>query len=323
MQPERVDLAIIGAGPAGLSAAREAARRGIGRLVVLERESEAGGTVRHCGHLGFGMLDLARLWTGPTYAAALRQHARGLDVRLGHAVTAIEPGGRLTVSTPGGERWIEAARILLATGIREMPRAARFVSGGRPFGVLTTGALQRFIYLHGRLPCRRPVVVGTELVSFSAILTLRHAGAKPVAILGEGERLDAPSLAGPFARLVLGVPVLKGVVIEQIEGGDRVEAVTVIRQGLRQRIACDGVIFSGGWVPEASLMRLHPAGVDPATGGPVVDRDLRTSDAALFAAGNVRFGVRSSGRCALEGRAAARRIVDDLRRAHSRGVPAP
>ena len=70
MRSESVDLAIIGGGPAGLSAACEAARRGVKRLVLFEREAQAGGAVRHCGHLGFGMRDFVRLWTGPRYAAA-------------------------------------------------------------------------------------------------------------------------------------------------------------------------------------------------------------------------------------------------------------
>jgi len=322
MRPERVALAIIGAGPAGLSAAHEAARLGVKSLVVLERESEAGGTARHCGHLGFGMLDFARIWTGPRYAAALRARARDLDVRPGHAVTALEPGGRLTVSAPAGMRTIEADRVLLATGIREMPRAARLVSGQQPFGILTTGALQRFVYMHGRLPCRRPIVVGTELVSFSTILTLRHGGVKPVALIGEERRADAPALLPLLARLVFGVPVRTGVTIDAIEGGSAVEGLTVEADGRRQTIPCDAVIFTGRWVPEATLMRLHPAGVDPTTGGPVVDASLRTADPALFAAGNVRFGVRSSGRCALEGRAAAQRIARELGRTASRSIGA-
>ena len=312
MRAETLDLAVIGGGPAGLSAAREAARLGLRSLAVFEREAEAGGAVRHCGHLGFGMRDFHRLWTGPHYAAALREAVQGLDIRTSHAVTRLDPDGRLDVSTPAGPLAVTARRVLLATGIRETPRNARLVTGGRPFGILTTGALQRFIYLHHRLPCRRPVVIGTELVAFSTILTLRHGGAKPVAILGEAARLESPALVALGARAVFGVPVSTGVTLRAIEGDSRVEGVTIERDGRIETIACDGVIFTGRWVPEATLMRLHPAGVDPATQGPVVDASLRTADGALYAAGNVRFSVRSSGPCALEGREAARRIVADL-----------
>ncbi len=51
---ESHDVIIVGGGPTGLSAARRLADLGIRDVVVLEREAEAGGIPRHCGHLGFG-----------------------------------------------------------------------------------------------------------------------------------------------------------------------------------------------------------------------------------------------------------------------------
>src|SRR3546814_11836007 len=63
--------------------------------------------------------------------------------------------------------------LLLATGVRETSRAARLIGGARPLGVVTTGALQSLVYLAGRRPFERPVILGTELVSFSALLTCR------------------------------------------------------------------------------------------------------------------------------------------------------
>jgi NADPH-dependent 2,4-dienoyl-CoA reductase/sulfur reductase-like enzyme len=314
MPAEVTDVAIIGAGPAGLSAALELRRLGVGRVVVLEREAEAGGTVRHCGHSGFGMLDLHRLLTGPRYAAALREKVRDLDIRLSTAVTALGPDGSLVASTPTGELALKARRVLLATGVREMPRAARLVGGTRPFGVLTTGALQRFVYLERLVPCERPVIVGSELVSFSTLLTLHHAGVKPVALLEEASRPAVMFPVAPIARLLYGVPVRLGTKVVSINGKTRVASISVAYGGQSEQIACDAVVFTGRWVPEAMLMRQHPAGVDPKTGGPRTDATLRTADPHVYAAGNVRYGVRSSGRCALEGRRVARTIADDLRK---------
>ncbi len=313
MRAEETDVAIIGAGPTGLSAALELKRFGM-RVVVLEREHEAGGTVRHCGHSGFGMLDLHRLFTGPRYAAALRERTRDLDIRLDTAVTALGPDGSLTTSTPTGELTLKARRVLLATGIREMPRAARLVSGTRTFGVLTTGALQRFVYLEKLVPCTRPVIVGSELVSFSTLLTLKHAGVKPVAMIEEAARPSVTVPVAQIARLLYGAPLRLDTRIVSIEGKARVEGVTVAHAGRTETIACDAVVFTGRWVPEAMLMRQHPAGVDPQTGGPRTDALLKTADPHLYAAGNVRYGVRSSGRCALEGRRVARSIALDLAR---------
>lgn len=309
---ERVRLAVVGGGPAGLSAAIEARRLGIAPLVVLEREAEAGGAARHCGHPGFGMLDLRRFLTGPRYAAALRELARPLDLRLNHAVTAIEPGGAVHVSTPEGPAVLEAERVLIATGIREMTCAERLTGGARPFGVMTTGALQRFVYLNGVLPCRRPVIVGTGYVSLSTLLTLRHGGVKPVAFVAEAGATPAPGALVALASRICGVPVLAGSV-ETIAGLKRVDGVVVAQGGARREIACDAVIFTGRWIPENTLARRLSPGMDAAS-GPDVDASLRTRWPALYAAGNVRHAVRSSGRCALEGRRAARAIAADLAR---------
>ena len=314
MTVESVDLAIIGGGPAGLSAAREATRLGIRRVVVLEREAEAGGAVRHCGHLGFGMMDFYRLWTGPNYARHLRAATSDIDIRTSHSVLALEPDGQLSVSTPGGMRRFSAQRVLLATGIREKPRAARLVSGARPFGVLTTGALQRIVYLQNRMPCRNPVVIGTELVSFSTLLTLRDGNVRLAAILTENLKSESPFGVATAARLFFGIPVKTGVKILSIEGHGIVEGIKIEWKGRQETIPCDSVIFSGQWVPEASLMHAHPVGIDSITLGPLVDDNFRTGDPTLFAAGNVRFSVRSAGACALEGRKAARRIASDLGR---------
>ena len=60
-----VDVLVVGGGPAGLAAAIELRRLGVGRVLVIEREDEAGGTPRHASHLGFGLRDLHRVLDGP------------------------------------------------------------------------------------------------------------------------------------------------------------------------------------------------------------------------------------------------------------------
>ena len=62
----QVDVAIIGGGPAGLAAATALKSAGVKRVVVLEREAEAGGIPRHCGHPPFGVREFKRVMKGPT-----------------------------------------------------------------------------------------------------------------------------------------------------------------------------------------------------------------------------------------------------------------
>ena len=148
---ERRDAVIIGGGPAGLSAARRLADLGVANVTVLEREPEAGGIPRHCGHSGFGWQSHRRIWTGPRFAAELRRSVEGLDVRTGHTVLGIE-GDVLSIQNANGVSQISAKRILLATGTRETPRAARLIGGSRPQGVMNTGALQAHVFLRRTSP---------------------------------------------------------------------------------------------------------------------------------------------------------------------------
>ena len=307
----RAEVVIVGAGPAGLAAANELARRGVRNVMVLEREVEAGGIPRHCGHLGFGWQSHRRLWTGPGFAARLREDSRGFDVRTGTTALALEPGGTLAVRDVTGISRVEAKRVLICTGTRETPRAARLIGGARPAGVMTTGALQQHVYLHGHKPFERPVIVGSEWVSFSALLTCRHLGIKPVAMIEENDTLQAPGFFAWGARAGFGVAVMRGTRLISIEGRSRVEAVVIAQGGRERRLACDGVVFSGGFRPENTLYAEGPfASADLA---PVVDWQFRCSDPAYFAAGNVLQPLKTSGACWKQGIAAARAIADSLR----------
>lgn len=312
--PRRCDVAIVGGGPAGLGAAIELARLGAGDVRVLEREDDAGGIPRHCGHPPFGARDYRRIYTGPRYAATLLAEAAKLGVRIHTRTTVVSvgPGPRLTLSTPDGARELEARRVLLATGVRETPRAARLASGARPLGVVTTGALQSMIYLSRLRPFTRPVIVGTELVSFSALLTCRHAGIRPVAMIEAGQRPVAWRMSTALPRM-LGIDVRLDTRIARVLGRARVEGVEIVSgAGAVSTVDCDGVVFSGMFVPESALARLGHLEIDPGTGGPRVDEFGRASDPHYFVAGNLLRPVETAGWCREEGRAAARCIRDSL-----------
>jgi len=190
-----VDVVVVGAGPAGLSAAVELRRLGVGSVLVADRETAPGGVPRHSFHTGYGLRDRHRIMTGPAYARTLAAAARaaGAELRLGTTVTGLDPGPggthAVTMTSARGVETVTAAAVLLATGCRERPRAARLIPGDRPPGVMTTGELQQRAYLgHERLP-GRALVVGAEHVSFSAAVTLAHAGARDCL---RGRRRRAP-----------------------------------------------------------------------------------------------------------------------------------
>lgn len=315
MSESACDVAIIGGGPAGLAAATELKRLGVERVVVLERSDEAGGIPRHCGHPPFGMREFKRILTGPAYAQRLvaKAEAAGVSVLVRRSVVRIGPQGVLTVASPNGTVEMTASRILVATGAREATRAQLLVPGVRPLGIMNTAALQAFVYQERSLPFRRPVIIGSELVSLSALLTCRSHGIRPVAMVETHKVVQARPSFFVLPHLI-GVPVFTGAEILTIEGGGRVTSVRLRqRDGAETFLDCDGVVFSGRFVAEAALAGASGLSLDRATGGPIIDQHGRSSDPCIFVAGNVVHPVETAGHCWAEGRRVAGAIAADLK----------
>ena len=349
------EVLIVGAGPAGLTCAASlapavavsGAGSVAGGVLVLDRERQPGGVPRYCDHLGYGTRDLRRFIGGPAYARLLADRAvrAGATVRTGAMVTGWAPDGSAEVTTPQGLLRVRARAVVLATGARERPRSARLVPGDRPSGVLTTGQLQSMVHggvahsgqaheamagggaesapgsalapgsAPGPGPGRAAVVVGAELVSWSAVLTLRAAGCRVVVMTTEQpvpECYAAVRLAG---RLGLRVPVSARTRLRRIIGRGRVSAVELedLATGAVRRVACDTVVFTADWTPDGELARSLGLVMDAGSGGPLVDAALRTSRDGVFAAGNLVHPVDTADVAALDGRHVAGQVLAWLR----------
>jgi thioredoxin reductase len=299
-------VVVVGGGPAGLAAAIELRRRGADEVVVLEREREAGGIPRHADHPGFGARDLRRLLSGPGYARryAVLARAAGAEIRTETMVTGWTPEGALEVTGPAGREAIAPGAVVLATGCRERPRAARLVPGTRPAGVMTTGTLQQLVHLRGARPGTRAVVVGAEHVSFSAVATLAEAGARAVAMVTAAPRHQSFAAFRAGAALRYRLPLHTRTAVTRIDGRARVEGVelTDLDTGSAWEVACDTVVFTADWIPDHELAVLAGIALDPGTRGPAVDAALRTGRPGVFAAGNLLHGAEAADVAALGGR---------------------
>ena len=308
-----VDVLVVGAGPAGLAAAARLAAAGAGRVEVLDRERRAGGVPRHCAHGGFGTW--SRPLTGPAYARLLAAGAEraGAVVRTG--VTALDWAGPRALHTvgPHGPGTIAARAVVLATGARERPRAARLVPGTRPAGVYTTGELQQAVHLYGQHVGARAVVVGAEDVSYAAADTVRTAGAQVVALVTDLPRAQTAPARALDSRLRHGVPLLTDTTVAELLGHGRLSGVRVRhRDGRTAVLPCDTVVFTGDFVPDHELARRGGLTLDAGTRGPAVDGSLRTSRPGVFAAGSVLHAVESAATAAREGAHVASAVLDTL-----------
>ena len=324
----RHQVVVIGAGPAGLSAARSLAAGGVRDVLVVERERAAGGIPRHCDHTGFGLRDLHRSLRGPRYAERLARMAVDAGVRIETETMAtgwLSPGV-LALTSPAGVRAVAADAIVLATGARERPRAARLVSGDRGDGVFTTGQLQQWSHLRGLPVGERAVVVGAEHVSYSAVLTLRDAGVRTVAMVTDLPRHQSYAGFAAVTRRGLRVPLLTDTDVVAIRGHGRVHAVDVMNHtsGRASTLDVDTVVFTGDWIPDHELARSAGVAIDAVSGGPVVDLAGRCSVQALYAAGNLVHPAETADIAALRGAAVgadlAGRLLGGAARADPSGV---
>ncbi|OON83037.1 NAD(P)/FAD-dependent oxidoreductase [Streptomyces tsukubensis] len=306
------EVLIIGGGPAGLTAAAALAPRVAGEVLVLDREEIAGGIPRHSDHIGYGMRDLRRVMTGPAYARHLVSRALTAGATLLTEATVTHWTGDHAVefTSPRGRRRVEARAVVLATGARERPRAARRIPGDRPAGVYTTGQLQNEVHLHHRAVGRRAVVVGGELVSWSAVVTLREAGCETGLMVSRYPRTESYAAFNAAGRALLRVPVAHRGRVTRIQGRGRVEAVELedLDTGARRTVECDTVVFTGDWIPDNELARAAGLDLDTGTLGPLVDTSLRTSRAGVFAVGNLLHPVDTADVAALDGAHVARQV---------------
>lgn len=306
MTDQHVAVAIVGGGPSGLTAAAALAGQVDGEVVVIEREAETGGIPRHSDHPGYGMRDLKRFISGPAYAKRLTAMAQDAGAALETEAMVTDWAGEraLRITSPRGVRTVTADAVVLATGARERPRPARLVPGDRAAGVYTTGQLQNLVHLHQADVGSRALIVGAELVSWSAVLTLREAGCATVGMVSaypQPEAYTAFRIPGGF---LMDGPVFTRSRIVDITGRGRVRSAVVehIDTGKRTTVDCDTVVFTGDWIPDHELARTGGLAMDAATRGPVVDAGLRTSSPGVFAVGNLLHPVDTADGAALDGR---------------------
>ncbi|WP_031035587.1 NAD(P)/FAD-dependent oxidoreductase [Streptomyces sp. NRRL F-5650] len=310
------DVLVVGGGPAGLTAAASLADRSAGHVLVVDREDAAGGIPRHSDHTGYGLRDLRRVMTGPAYARHLADRATraGAEIRTRTMVTGWADEQTLDVTSPDGRYRVRPRATVLATGARERPRTARRVPGDRPHGVYTTGQLQNLVHLHHQPVGKRAVVVGGELVSWSAALTLREAGCIPALMVSQYPKAESYGVFNAAGRSVLRVPVATRTRVTRVIGKGRCRAVEIehLDTGKRRTVECDTVVFTGDWIPDHELVRAAGITLDEGTLGPLTDTALRTSRPGVFAVGNMLHPVDTADVAALDGQHVAQQVIDYL-----------
>lgn len=298
MKAETTDLCVLGAGPAGMSAAIAAAEAGLAVLVV-DDQDQPGGQVYRAPSLPRRIVD-EDAQTGDALRAAFA--ASGAKLLAQHLVwgAAREPDGfRIDLLGPEGLATVQTPRLIVATGTTE--RVVPFPGWTLP-GVIGLAAATVLLKAEATLPGKRTVVAGRGPLLYAVAAKILKLGGVVAAVIDQatmGEWTGAlPALAsnpGLLARglawraqlLSKGVPVLHGEGLAAARGTDSVASIVTTSGRVFE---CDALAVGHGLIPSTDLTRLLRAEhhFDRARGGWVPARDamLRTSLPGLYVAGD-------------------------------------
>ena len=291
------DIAIIGGGPAGLAAAAGAWEAGARDILVLERDVRLGGILNQCIHNGFGLHRFKEELTGPEYAQRdiAEIHELGITPKLETMVLGVSPDRVVTAVNPrDGVMEIRAGAIVLTMGCRERPRGPINIHGTRPAGIFTAGTAQKYVNIHGFMPGREVVVLGSGDIGLimARRMTLEGARVRLVAELmpySAGLRRNIAQCLDDF-----NIPLRYSTTVVEVSGRERLESVTLARVDenlrpialTREVVPCDTLLLSVGLIPENELAKLAGVDLSPVTGGARVGESFQTSVPGIFACGN-------------------------------------
>ena len=298
MKTKEVDLAIIGAGPAGMAAAISAGNAGMDNILLLERAEYLGGLLHQCIHNGFGLHYFDEDLTGPEYAERVINTLDSINAQicLNTMVTHLHPDRCIVaINSEWGEFRVLPKSVILAMGCREKSRFSVGIPGSRPAGVYTAGLAQKLVNVDGFMPGKEFVILGSGDIGLimARRLTLEGANVKAVVEI-------MPHVGGLIRNEVqclhdFDIPLLLQHTVSEIYGNNRVEGVKIaqvdgngkLMKETEKEIPCDCLLLSVGLIPENELSIEAGIVLDEHIGGPVVDEYLQTNIDGVFAAGNV------------------------------------
>lgn len=291
-----MQLAVIGAGPAGMAAAIEAKKNGIKEIVILEREAQAGGILQQCIHTGFGLQIFKEELTGPEYAHRFIEECRDLNISVltGTTVLSISKNKTVTAVNPfQGVFEIHAQSVILATGCRERPRGALRIPGSRPAGIFTAGNAQKFVNIDGMLPGREVVILGSGDIGLIMARRLTLEGAHVIGVLELKEYSSGLQRNIVQCLEDFDIPLLLSHTVVEIHGKKRLNGLTVAKvdaqyrplSGTKYFIPCDTLLLSVGLIPENELAKDHIV-FNLYSNAPLVDERLECSIPGIFSCGN-------------------------------------
>ncbi len=315
---ERYDLIVVGAGPAGLSAAIEAAKRNL-KVIVFDENARPGGQLFKQIHKFFGSKEHKAKIRGYRIGQELLEESEqcGVRVVLNATVIGIYDEDEVAVRIEDRIEHVHGDVILVATGASE--KMVMFPGWTTP-GVIGAGAAQTMMNLHYVKPGSRILMLGTGNVGLVVSYQLIQAGCEVVAVVDAAPRVGGYGVhASKIARM--GVPFYLSHTIKEVEGTDHVTGVTIgevdpsfnIIEGTEKHFDVDTVCLAVGLSPMSQLLKQAGCQMQDTRGGylPVCDENGKTSVDSIYVAGDVS-GIEEASSAMIKGRISGLAIAERL-----------
>ena len=317
----KTDIAVVGAGPAGLNAAICAASMGA-EVIVLERDEFAGGQLIKQTHKFFGSKEQFASTRGIDIAQILYQRAKefsNITFKLGATVLGFFEDGVIMAEYKEQVINMKADRYIMATGASE--KVLPFPNNDMP-GIYGAGAVQTLTNAHGVLPGNKVLMVGSGNIGLIVSYQLMQAGVKVAGIVEA-----APNIGGYLVHAAkirrAGVPIYTSQTIKEAYGNSVVEGAVIWQlddkwqpiPGTEKDIAADVICVAVGLTPLTELLWQACCKMKfiPQLGGhvPVRDENMQTTVSNIYVAGDVG-GVEEASAAMVEGKLAGLCAADSL-----------
>lgn len=317
---KRYEVIIVGAGPSGLSAAIEAAKRGM-KVIVFDENEKPGGQLFKQIHKFFGSKEHHAKVRGFKIGEDLLKEAAeaGVEVVLNATVIGLYQNKEVNVRIGDAIEHYKGDSVIVATGAAE--NMVTFPGWTLP-GVIGAGAAQTMMNLHGIKPGKKILMLGSGNVGLVVSFQLIQAGCEVVALVDAAPKIGGYGVhAAKVART--GVPFYLSHTITQAHGEDGVTGVTISQvdekfqpiAGTEKYFDVDTICMAVGLSPMSQLLKMSGCKMEdnPKRGGqvPIVDEYGETSNPGVFAAGDVS-GIEEASSAMIEGRMAGVCVAEYL-----------
>lgn len=249
---EHCDIVIVGAGAAGIAAARSAHEAGCKSILLVDSKQKMGGVLLQCAHHGFGPQ-----LTGVEYVQKLlEQFPKEIKVMLGTTVVSVSSDRTVVLSSPScGLQKIRFEQLILAAGCQEIPIGALPVGGTRPEGLYTAGQVQELVNICHKLPKGPSVILGSGDLGLIMAEQLSLEGVKVAAMI------EQKAACGGLARNQrclekYHIPLLCFSTVTEVLGQEVLSAVKISRSDTEEEqiIPCSSLLVAVGLRPDRSLL---------------------------------------------------------------------